>query len=341
MMDSWIWFAFFGLVFALLALDLGVLNRKAHAIGVKEALGWTAFWVSMAMLFNVAIYFIYEHHVCGLGLGIDDKGNPTEVNGWTAVALFFNGYLLEESLSMDNMFVIALIFAFFQVPRQYQHRTLFWGIVGALVLRGVMIGAGAALVEQFDWVMYFFGALLLYSGYKMLRSGDEKVEPDKNPLVRIARRFYPVSSAFEGQRFFTRVDGRRAITPLFLVLLVVESTDVIFAVDSIPAIFGVTTDVFLVLTSNVFAILGLRSLFFALSAIMGIFRYLKLSLVFVLIFIGVKMILECKTYKIYEISTSVSLCVVAGMLAAGVAASVIVSRRSGAGSGPKPPDAAH
>jgi tellurite resistance protein TerC len=318
-----IWIAFFVLVFALLALDLGVLNRKAHAIGVKEALGWTAFWVAMALAFNVAVYFLYQAHVGGLGTGLDGKGNRTETSGGEAAMLFFSGYLLEESLSMDNMFVIAMIFTYFQVPRQFQHRTLFWGIVGALVLRGVMIGLGTTLEHHFDWIMYVFGAVLIFTAIKMLRAGEEKIEPDRNPLVRLARRVYPVSSGFEGQKFFTRLDGRRAITPLFVVLLVIESTDVVFATDSIPAIFGVTTDSFLVMTSNVFAILGLRSLFFALSAIMDKFHYLKFSLVFVLVFIGVKMIVGCKAYPILELPTPVSLGVVAGLLAVGVAASLL------------------
>ena len=320
----WIWIAFFALIFALLALDLGVLNRKAHVIGVKEALLWTAFWVVLALLFNVAVYYIYEHDWGGIGHWWGTK----VTSGREAAMIFFSGYLLEKSLSMDNIFVIALIFTYFHVPRQHQHRTLFWGIVGALVLRGAMIWGGTALIHYFTWIMYVFGAILVFTGLKMLRGTEEKVEPDKNPLVRLARRFYPVSPAFEGQRFFTHLDGRRAITPLFLVLLVVESTDVVFAVDSIPAIFGLTQDPFLVMTSNVFAILGLRSLFFALAAIMGKFHYLKVGLVVVLIFIGVKMILACETYSIYKISTPVSLGVVVGVLAVSVVASLLWARQA-------------
>jgi tellurite resistance protein TerC len=316
----WIWIGFFALIASLLALDLGVLNRKAHSIGVKEALGWTLFWVSVAMAFIVVVYFLYDAHWGGLGL----RDGQRVTSGGEAAMLFFSGYLLEESLSMDNMFVIAMIFAYFQVPRQFQHRTLFWGILGALVLRGIMIAGGASLINHFEWMMYVFGGILIFSGIKMFRAGDEKIEPDHNPLVRLARRVYPVSPNFEGQKFFTRLDGRRAVTPLFLVLLVIESTDVVFAVDSIPAIFGVTRDPFLVMTSNVFAILGLRSLFFALSAIMGKFRYLKIALVCVLIFIGVKMIVTCKTVNLgVEIPTPISLGVVIGMLAAGVAASLL------------------
>jgi len=325
-MPLWIWVGFFALVAGLLALDLGVLNRKAHVIGVREALGWTAFWVSLALLFNVLVYLLYEHRPNGAA-----AGGPA--SGWEAAVLFFNGYLLEESLSMDNMFVIALIFTYFRVPREHQHRTLFWGIVGALVLRGLMIGAGTALAHRFAWMMYVFGLILVASAVKMLLIGEQQVDPGRNLLVRLARRLCPVAPGFEGQRFFTRVDGRRAITPLFVVLLMVESADVVFAVDSIPAILGVTTDPFLVMTSNAFAILGLRSLFFALSAILDKFRYLKVSLVLVLIFIGIKMILGCETRVILKIPTSLSLAVVVAILAIGVAASMIRAPGPGA-SGP-------
>jgi len=316
-MPLWIWVGFFALVAGLLALDLGVLNRKAHVIGLRESLGWTAFWVSLALAFNVLVYFLYEGRWGGAGGAV---GGPA--GGWEAAVLFFNGYVLEESLSMDNMFVIALIFAYFKVPREHQHRTLFWGIVGALMLRGAMIGAGTALAHRFAWMMYVFGLILVASAVKMLLVGDKQVDPGRNLLVRLTRRLFPVAAGFEGQRFFTRADGRRAITPLFLVLLMVESADVVFAVDSIPAILGVTTDPFLVMTSNAFAILGLRSLFFALSAILDKFRYLKVSLVLVLVFIGVKMVLGCETRVILKIPTTLSLAVVVAILAVGAAASL-------------------
>ena len=318
-MPLWIWVGFFALVAGLLALDLGVLNRRAHVIGLREALGWTAFWVSLALAFNVLVYFIYENRWGGAGDGAGGRAT----SGWEAAVLFFNGYLLEESLSMDNMFVIALIFAYFRVPGEYQHRTLFWGIVGALMLRGVMIGAGTALAHRFAWMMYVFGLILVASAVKMLLIGEQQVDPGRNPLVRLTRRLFPVAAGFQGQQFFTRLDGRRAITPLLLVLLMVESADAVFAVDSIPAILGVTTDPFLVMTSNAFAILGLRSLFFALSAILDKFRYLKVSLVLVLIFIGVKMILGCQTWELLKIPTSLSLAVVVAILAIGVAASMV------------------
>lgn len=319
-MPWWIWAGFFLLISAFLFLDLGVLNRRAHVIGIREALGWTAFWVSLALIFNVAVYFIYENFASG----------PGRPSGWNAALLFLNGYLLEESLSMDNMFVIALIFAYFRVPRELQHRTLFWGIIGAVILRGIMIAAGTALAHRFAWTMYVFGAVLIASAVKMLLSGEEKVDPRRNLLVRLARRLCPVSPAFDGQRFFTRLDGRRAMTPLFLALLMIESADVIFAVDSIPAILGVTTDPFLVMTSNVFAILGLRSIYFALAALMDRFRYLKISLVFVLLFIAVKMILGCETYPVFKIPTGFSLATVAGILASGVVASAVLRRAGGA-----------
>jgi tellurite resistance protein TerC len=315
----WLWISFIALVLALLALDLGVFNRKAHAITVREALLWTAFWIALSLLFNVALFFMYTHHWFGLGL------MPGHTQTAHAAALqFFTGYIIEKSLSLDNIFIIALIFNYFHVPLEYQHRTLFWGILGALVLRGAMIGAGAALIHRFSWTIYVFGCLLLLTALKMLVSKHENVEPDKNPLVRLARRVYPVTPRFEREHFFARLpEGRRAITPLFLVLLVIESSDVMFAVDSIPAIFAVTRDPFLVFTSNVFAILGLRSLYFALAAVMDKFYYLKTSLVFLLAFVGVKMLASHS----FPIPTLVSLAVIVAILGAGVAASVVRAKR--------------
>lgn len=315
---SLIWFGFIILIAALLALDLGVLNRKAHVIGVREALMWTAFWVALAMVFNVGIYFMYENHWIGLGRDIGH-----DISGKQAALQFFTGYLIEKSLSLDNIFVIALIFAYFKVPLEFQHRTLFWGILGALVLRGAMIGAGSTLIQRLEWMIYVFGGLLILTAVKMLVDRHDNLEPDKNPLVRFFRKFYPVTPEFEGSRFFTKMDGKKAVTPLFLVLLVVESSDVLFAVDSIPAIFAVTLDPFLIFTSNVFAILGLRSLYFALAAVMGKFRYLKMSLVFLMAFVGVKMLLS----KHYHIPTSVSLAIIAGILSVGIIASIVGTHR--------------
>ena len=270
---SWVWFI--GAVLVFLALDLGVFHRKPHAVGFGEAMMWTTIWCSMSIAFA---FWIAPSMV-----GEQWTGNHT--------TLFITGYVVELSLSMDNVFVIALIFSFFRVPAEFQHRVLFWGILGALVMRAVMILAGASLIHQFHWILYLFGAFLLITGIKMLFAGDEEVEPEKNIAIRLACKFYPVSTQFEGQRFFTELEGRRALTPLALCLIMVETTDLIFAVDSIPAIFGITTEAFIVFTSNVFAILGLRSLYFVLVGLLRHFCYLKYGLALVLVFIGFKMLI--------------------------------------------------
>ncbi len=318
-MIAWLYAAFVLLILLFLALDLGVFNREAHVISVREALGWTVLWVVAALLFNVAVYFLYEHHVFGLGL------EPAHLeDGAKAAMQFFLGYVIEKSLSLDNIFVMAVIFEYFRVPPIYQHRALFWGIVGALLMRGVMIAAGAVLINRFHWIIYVFGVLLILTAIKMLLAHDREMDPGRNPLVRLARRIYPVSSRFDGQRFFTHVDGRRCVTPLFLALLVIESSDVLFAIDSIPAIFAITRDPFIVFTSNVFAILGLRSLYFALAAMLDKFKYLKFSLVFLLAYIGVKMLISAHV----EIPHVASLAVIGTVLAVGILASVLRSRRS-------------
>ncbi len=317
-MIIWLWIGFIVFILALLALDLGAFNRNARAVGIKEAFAWTALWVALALVFNVAIYFIYEHHWLGIGY---ESGSP--IGGRRAALEFFTGYVVEKSLSLDNIFVIALIFSYFKIPGAYQHRVLYWGILGALALRGLMIAAGAALIRSFDWVVYVFGAFLIVTAVKLLIVRHDNLEPDRNPLVLLARRLYPVSPGLDGERFFTTVDGRRAITPLFLVLLLVESSDVLFAVDSIPAIFAITREPFLVFTSNIFAILGLRSLYFALAGVLDRFRYLKMSLVFLLAFVGVKMILSHH----HPIPTQVSLAVIAGILLVGALGSVRAARR--------------
>ncbi len=316
-MVAWLYAAFIAFVFGLLALDLGVFNRKVHVVRTREAVAWTCAFVVLALLFNVLVYYLYKHDWAGIA----SKSEP-RLSGGEAAIQFFSGWLVEYSLSLDNIFVIALIFEYFRVPLAYQHRVLFWGILGALLMRGVMIALGAALIAKFHWIIYIFGALLIITAVKMLIVQHEHVDPTRNPLVRLARRLYPVSAAFDEQRFFTSVDGRRAITPLFLALLVVESTDVLFAIDSIPAIFAITKAPFIVFTSNVFAILGLRSLYFALAALLDRFQYLKFSLVFLLAFIGVKMLLS----HFYTIPNSVSLVVIAGILAVGVLASVFARR---------------
>ena len=258
-------------VLLVLALDLGVFHRKARVVKFGEALAWTCLWVSLSLTFAWTL-------VPTLG--------PDEAQR------FLLGYILELSLSMDNVFVIALIFGYFRVPIMFQHRVLFWGIMGAFVMRGVMIAFGTVLVHRFEWVLYVFGGFLLLTGVKMIFASEEGVHPEKNPVIRLARRFFPVTDHFEGQSFVTSHAGRLALTPLALVLLMVETTDLIFAVDSIPAIFGVTQNPFIVFTSNVFAILGLRSLYFVLANLIGYFRFLKLGLSFVLVFIGMKMLLD-------------------------------------------------
>lgn len=313
-----IWMGFIVFIFAALALDLGILNRKAHVISTKEALRWTCLWVSVALLFTVFIYFAYEHHWMGIGL---DSKEP--LSGFDASFKYLTGWVIEYSLSLDNIFVIALIFTYFGVPRQHQHRTLFWGILGAMIMRGAMIAAGAALIHRFDWIIYVFGALLILTAVKMLLASNEEVEPEKNFLVKLARRLFPVTPHFEGDHFFSHMNGKLAITPMFLVLLVVESTDVVFAVDSIPAIFAVTTDPFLVYTSNVFAILGLRSLYFALAGLMAQFYYLRYSLSFLLAYVGMKMLISHN----YKIPAHISLCIIAGILSVGIIASIIRSKR--------------
>jgi tellurite resistance protein TerC len=313
-MEIWVWLGFLTLIFIFLALDLGVFNKNAHTISTKEALSWTVVWIVVSLLFSIVIYYFYEYNV--LGIGSQDIGE--DLSGREATLKYITGYILEKSLSIDNIFVIAMIFTFFKVEQQYQHKILFWGILGALLMRGVLILVGTTLLHQFDWLMYIFGGFLLFTAFKMLLiKEDDEIDPQKNILIRIAQKIYPVGTN-DGGNFFTRVDGKKAITPLFLVLLVVESTDLMFAFDSIPAIMGVTTDSFLIYTSNIFAILGLRSLYFALASILDKFRFLKISLVFVLAFVGVKMCL----IHIYKVPTILSLSVIVLALSIGVLASV-------------------
>jgi tellurite resistance protein TerC len=306
----WHWVGFICCVLIFLALDLGLFHRRAHTVGFKEALAWTSVWVSLAMLF------------AGLLVPMRGTGEALE---------FLTGYIIELSLSMDNVFVIALIFAYFRVPSQYQHRVLFWGILGALIMRGVMIGIGVAVISLLSWVLYVLGAFLVFSGIKMLFVEPE-VEPEKNLVIRWVRKVYPVATHLDGQNFVTRLDGKWALTPLALVLVMVETTDLVFAVDSIPAIFAVTTKPFIVFTSNVFAILGLRTLYFVLAGAIGYFRYLKYGLSLVLVFIGVKMLLaphgehEPKWFQV-EIPISASLLVVGGIILVSIIASIVVGHR--------------
>jgi tellurite resistance protein TerC len=306
----WHWAGFILCVLVFIALDLGVFHRGSRVVKFNEALMWSALWFALAMLFAGALFFL--------------RGREEAVQ-------FTTGYLIELSLSLDNILVIVLIFSAFRVPSEFQHRVLFWGILGALMMRGAMIAVGVALIHEFDWVLYVFGAFLVFTGVKMLFSRKEAVQPGKNPAQRIVKKLFPVTREFEGRKFFARLNGSFALTPLALVLLLVETTDLIFAVDSVPAVFSVTQNAFIVFTSNVFAMLGLRSLYFLLAGALGSFRYLKIGLSVVLFFIGVKMLLdphgrEPKWFQI-EMPTGVSLLVVAAILSIAIVLSVTAARR--------------
>ena len=307
----WYWVGFILCVLFFLALDLGVFHRHAHVVKFKEALGWTAVWFAVAMLFALGLRFA--------------RGSGESLE-------FLTGYLIELSLSMDNVFVIALIFTYFQVPEKYQHRVLFWGILGALVMRGALIAVGAALIQQFQWMLYVFGVFLVFTGIKMMFASDDGVHPEKNPVVRMARKLFPVSTELNGHHFTVKQNARTALTPLAVVLILVETTDLVFALDSIPAIFAVTTKTFIVFTSNVFAIPGLRSLYFVLAGAIGMFRYLKYGLSIVLVFIGAKMLIDphgdSHHWWQVEIPIIASLCVVVSIILASILLSVFVARRS-------------
>ncbi len=299
--NIWSWIGFNLFVLAMLALDLGVFRRKAHTVSIKEAAIWSGVWITLAMVFNAGIYFF---------------------RGLEPALQFFTGYLIEKSLSVDNIFVFVLLFTSFAVPAAYQHRVLFWGILGALVMRGILIALGAVLFDTFHWVLYVFGAFLIFTGVRMAFHKEAEVHPERNPLLKLVRRIVPITRDYERDRFLVWRAGQVLVTPLLLVLLAIETTDVIFALDSIPAIFAVTRDPFLVYTSNVFAILGLRSLYFVFAQMMGKFSYLKLGLAVVLSFVGVKMLLA----DIYHIPTLLSLVVIALVLAAAIVASVMRAR---------------
>ena len=306
----WHWAGFILFVVVCIAVDMGAFNQRARSVGFREALAWTAVWFTLAMGFA--------------GLLVNFRGHEEATE-------FVTGYLIELSLSLDNILVIALIFAAFKVPPEFQKRVLVWGILGALVMRGAMIGVGAALVQNFSWVLYVFGVFLVVTGVKMFFAKKEAIEPEKNPVVRFARKLFPISPAMDGQKFTTRLNGSFALTPLALVLLLVETTDLIFAVDSVPAVFAVTQKAFIVFTSNVFAILGLRSLYFLLAGAIGMFRFLTAGLALVLIFIGGKMLLDphdrAPQWFQVKIPTVTSLLVVAAILAIAIALSVTAARR--------------
>lgn len=297
------WILFNAFVLIMLALDLGIFHRKTHEVSVKEALTWTFVWIFLALVFNIIIYFWRGHQ---------------------QALEFFTGYLIEKALSVDNIFVFIMIFTYFQIPTKYQHKVLFWGIIGALIMRVIFIFAGVALLEKFHFTIYIFGALLVFTGIKMFNHNNSNIEPDKNPVIKFFKKFMPVTQTLHEDKFFTRIDGRRFATPLFLVLILIETTDLIFAVDSIPAILAITQDQFIVYTSNVFAILGLRSLYFALAGIIHRFWLLSYGLAIVLVFVGVKMIL----IDFYKIPIEWSLLFIATTIAASVFLSLKIKQKS-------------
>ena len=296
--NIWFWVGFIAFVLAMLALDLGVFNKRPHVVSPKEAGIWTAVWVGLALVFAAGLAYFATPQVA---------------------LTFLTGYLIEESLSIDNIFVIVLIFQYFAVPAQYQHRVLFWGILGALVMRGLFIGLGAALLTRFEWIIYVFGAMLVITGVRMAVKQDEEFDAEQNPVVKTVRRFLPLTDGYRGKHFFSTENGKRYATPLLLVLLLVEATDLIFAIDSIPAIFGITRDPFIVFTSNIFAVMGLRSLFFLLAHVVTKFHLLKYGLAIILTFVGVKMIIEAWVH----IPILLSLGVVLGVLLLSIVASLI------------------
>jgi len=303
--STWLWIGFSIFIVVMLSLDLGLLNRKAHTVRYREAWIWTGVWVTLAMIFA---YIVFQYQGSQRGLE------------------FLTGYLIELSLSVDNLFVFILIFSFFQVPSKYQHRVLFWGVLGALFMRLTMIFVGAALLNRFHWIIYIFGAFLIYTGIKMFKQEETDIRPDENPVVKLITRFLPVTDYYEGKKFFTRVNGKRAGTLLLLVLVVVEVTDLVFAVDSIPAIFAITTNTFIVYTANVFAILGLRSMYFLLAGVIDKFQYLRTGLAIVLTFIGAKMLVVVVGIKI---DTIYSLVFVALVLLGSVIASLVFAKKAG------------
>lgn len=298
-----LWVGFNILILMLIAIDLGVLHKKSHVISVREALIWSAGWIFISLTFNVGIYFWF---------------------GYESALQFLTGYLIEKSLSVDNIFVFAILFSYFKVKPEYQHKVLMWGILGALIMRGALIAVGTALISNFHWVIFILGAFLVYTGIKMALQKEISVHPERNPVVNLAKRFIPMSNDYDGDKFVTEIDGKRIFTPLIVVLIVVEVTDLMFAVDSIPAIFAITTDSFIVYTSNVFAILGLRALYFALSGVLDMFHYLKYGLGLVLSFVGTKMLIS----DFYIIPIPMALGAVAAILALSIVASIMIPAKS-------------
>lgn len=358
----WAWLIFIGFVIAMLALDLGIFHKKSHIVGFKESLGWSALWITLGLSFSSLVFYAYDRHWFDLGLAVDPVDNVLNT-GRLAATKYLTAYVVEKSLSVDNIFVIAMIFGSLAVPARYQHRVLFWGILGALMLRGAMIGMGSVLVQHFHWVLYVFGAFLIFTGIKMLAFAEKEEHPEDSAVVRWIRRFFPITRDFHGQHFMVKAGsgwsreaaepgleqipdpvvesaapGKWLLTPLALALILVETTDLIFAVDSIPAVFAITADPFLVFTSNVFAILGLRSLYFALAGLISKFRYLKPALSLILILVGVKMLTA--TYLKAWLGDAFNLTVLAviiGILVTGILTSVIVGKKDDADRPSRPP----
>jgi tellurite resistance protein TerC len=302
------WLAFNVFVLLMLAIDLGIFNRKAHEVKIKEALIWSGVWILLALAFNLGLYYYYIPPI-----GIERADSALQ---------FLTGYIIEKTLSVDNIFVFVLIFTYFKVPAIYQHKVLFWGILGALVMRAIFIFAGVALIEKFAWIIYLFGIFLIFTGIKLVVQKNKEIHPENNPLIKLFKRFYRVSDKYDNGKFFTVQNGKKLATPLFIVLLVVETTDLIFAVDSIPAILAITNDPFIVYTSNVFAILGLRSLYFALAGLIKLFHYLHYALSAILVFVGTKMIIN-HYYSSKIISTEISLALIIGILLISIISSIL------------------
>lgn len=299
----YVWVGFVVFIIAMLALDLGVFNKKAHEIKIKEAVWWSVFWIGLALIFNLGIYIF---------------------DGKEDALAFLTGYVIEKSLSVDNLFVFLMIFTFFKVPKKYQHKVLFWGVVGAIVLRAIFIFAGIALIERFEFMIYIFGAFLVITGIKMGFQGETQIEPEHNIVLRIFKKIFPVSSKYDEGNFFIRQNNKFYATPMFIVLLVVESSDLVFAVDSIPAIIAVTRNPFIVFTSNIFAILGLRALYFALSSFVERFYYLKYALSVILTYVGIKMLVT----HFYKIPTGISLLIIVGVLGLAVLMSFVREKKT-------------
>lgn len=314
-----VWIIFFALITVFLALDLGVFHKKNTVVSMKDSLIWTSVWVTLALLFGIAVYFIYENQLFGL--------NTHGATGIDAMTKYYTGYVLEESLSLDNIFVIAMIFKFFKIKPEFQHRVLFWGIIGAVFFRLVMILLGQAFIEKFEWSMYVFGGILIWSALKMMKDEDENSDFKESMGVKLLGKIYPIDWSIQNGHFLEKVNGKKVATPLLAALIVVEFTDILFAVDSIPAIFSITDDSFIIFSSNIFAILGLRSLYFFLSGMLDKFKYIKVALVFVLLFVGCKMIFHHQLTFLKEHSW-ISLVVILTALISGVVASAIANRRA-------------